>query len=132
MAGRRQSGSVCPRCQPGSGDSWSVAEPSLVCLLENLALHLGLQRLDLQTQMSRLSSWRPLGQCTRTDSFGRSASSSSNSSGMKSYLQREGLGLWRPEIGDPALGRCGIRAPREESQKKSGSVPGRPERGGWG
>lgn len=56
MAGRRQSESVCPRCQPGSGGSWSAAGPSLVCLLENLALHLGLQRLDLQTQMSRPSS----------------------------------------------------------------------------
>lgn len=104
MAGRRQNGNGCPRCQPGSGGFWSAAEPSLVCLLGSLALRLGLRRLDLQTQTSLPSSWRPLGQCTRTALFGKSASSSS-SSGVRSYLRKDGLGSWRPGSGDPALGR---------------------------
>lgn len=94
MAVRKRNGIACPRCQPGSGESWNDAEPSQACLLERRALCLGLQRLDLQTQTSPPSSWRLLDQYIRTDSSNRSDSGSS-SSGMKDSLIRS-LGLWRP------------------------------------
>lgn len=101
MAVRKQNGIACPRCQPGSGGFWNDAEPSWACLLERRALCLGLQRLDLQTQMSPLSSWRLLGQYIRTDSSNRSGSGSSSSE-MKSLLIGN-RGLWRLESGDQVL-----------------------------
>lgn len=93
MAVRKQNGIACPRCQPGSGESWNVAGPSWACLLERRALCLGLQRLDLRTQMNLLSSWRLLGQYIRTDSSNRNDSGSSSRE-MK-YLLIGSLGLWR-------------------------------------
>lgn len=129
-AGRRRSGSACPRCQPGSGGSWNAAGPSLVCVLGSPALRRGLQQRGLRTQTSLRSCWRPSAQCTRTDSSGRSASSSSG--GVTSSLQKGGLGPRRSGSGDPALGRHRIRVPKNESPGKSGSAPGRPETGGRG
>lgn len=103
MAVRKQNGIACPRCQPGSGGFWNDAEPSWACLLERRALCLGLQRLDLQTQMNPLSSWRPLGRYIRTDSSSRSDSGSRSCSSEMKCLQIESPGLSRLQSGDQVL-----------------------------
>lgn len=95
MAVRKQNGIACPRCQPGSGESWNDAEPSWACILERGALCLGMQRPDLQTQMNLLSFWRLLGQYIRTDSSNRSDNGSSSSSSRETRCLVIGrLGLW--------------------------------------
>lgn len=93
MAVRKQNGIACPRCQPGSGESWNDAEPSWVSILERGALCLGMQRLDLPTQMNLLSFWRLLDQYIKTDSSNRSDSGSSSRETRCSVIGR--LGLWR-------------------------------------